>query len=333
MSKEKSNIEEMFKNLIMNKQFFFNQPDDKKYVIYSFIYVVLTALGSYLDVWFVTSFFSVFLLSFIVGYKGLKYTSLLAGVGILLSYVLSGYNSVFWHALHFLVAIVVYFALVNRYPKILLILYISALIFFGVSLYSSLLIKAGLISFDPKQIENFISSYVDNVVSLQPNVDKNLLYQSFDDIKIHFSTLLFIGFVFYALILVQYTLMTLAREKVIIPIFPKFSLVAIRGMIVNVYIILILISLFVTVSADYNIFTIENLMLENIISIIRWALVFNGLFTCYYFVEVSRGKLSIFTQITLFVLMYLFNPIFELIGFVDASFKVRERYAAMKGES
>ena len=107
--------------------------------------------------------------------------------------------------------------------KILLVVTVNVLLFLAVALYVFLSIKMGMLTIDSNQILEFINSYVNSMAEMNQNVDKNLVLESFSNLQKTFPVTLFVMLFVYSLALVQYTLSLLAREYVIIPVFPKFS--------------------------------------------------------------------------------------------------------------
>lgn len=332
MSKEISNFEEELK-LILSKKFFFREPNKNKVVFYSIIYLLLTLVGVQFGVWGLTTLFTVFFLCYCLGAGGFGLAIPLGALGVLIPYYLDNIFAMFWVAIHVLVAIIVYVAITNRFSKILLVVYVSAFLFFGIALFVAGLIRVGYISFNPDAIQSFIDGYVNSVVNMYGNnvVDTSILVQSFEELKVYFPAILFSHLFVYALLLVQNTLSSLSREKVIIPVFPKFSQVVISSTFALIYLATTMIFMLLTTSADYSRYSMESLILENVVSLMRWVFVFNGLFTCYYFVEKIKSGGVVFSKVLLFIGMYLFSFLFEIIGLFDSIFKLREYYAKTKG--
>ena len=134
----------------------------------------------------------------------------------------------------------------------------------------------------------------------------------------------------YSLLIVQYTLSLLAREYVIIPAFPRFSRVTLSPKSGYIYIGVSLITLLFELGLDENKYSFWNILFQNISGVLALAFILNGLFTAYFFIEQkTKNKVTIAKPIA-FVLMLIFSPIFELLGFIDSIFKLREGYIIMK---
>ena len=123
----------------------------------------------------------------------------------------------------------------------------------------------------------------------------------------------------------------LAREFVIIPVFPKFSRIMVSSKSAYTYIVVTIITFFVEMEAGSNTYSFWNILFQNITGILSLAFILNGLFTAFFFIEqkMKKSKSTIGKPI-LFLLMLIFSPIFELLGFIDSAFKLREGYIMMK---
>ena len=148
------------------------------------------------------------------------------------------------------------------------------------------------------------------------------------DRKRTFPVTLFITLFLYSLLLVQYTLSMLGREYIIIPTFPKFSRITLSSRIANIYIVLVIIELIVGVQVGDSSNNFWYVLLQNTNTILGLVFALNGLFTAFFFAELKENETSI--KVMLVILFIIFNPILEMLGFVDSVFKLRESYIIMK---
>ena len=315
---------------LMKKKFFFKQPSDKKILAYSGGFLLLILLGSLLNLGILTAFLSVFPLTYVLGAKGLKlYLPLIASGGIILA-LLGSPIMMFWFGIHMAVAYIIYKTIDLRFSKLFLVVAIATVLFLGIAIYVFLSIRLGNITIDSKQILEFINNYVNSMVEMNQNVDKNLVLESFSSMQRTFPVTLYIMLFVYSLAIVQYTLSLLAREYVIIPAFPKFSRITLSSKSGYIYIGVSLITLLFEMELDENKYSFWNILFQNISGVLALAFILNGLFTAYFFIEQkTKNKATIAKPIT-FVLMLIFSPIFELLGFIDSIFKLREGYIIMK---
>ena len=320
LSKE---IEELMKN-----KFFFRTPNNMKILAYAVSYLMLILLGISLNIEAITAFLSVFPLTYVLGARGLNYyIPLIISGGVILS-LFASHNMIFWFGIHMIIAYIVYRTIYSRGSKLLLVAIVNTIIFLGIALYVFLSIKMGTITIDRTQILNFINSYVNSMVEMNQGVDKNMVLDSFSNLQKSFPVTLFIMLLVYSLVLVHYTLSMLAREFVIIPVFPKFSRIMVSSKSAYTYIVVTIITFFVEMEAGSNTYSFWNILFQNITGILSLAFILNGLFTAFFFVE-QKSKSTIGKPI-LFLLMLIFSPIFELLGFIDSAFKLREGYIMMK---
>ena len=328
-----NNISELLskeiKELMKNK-FFFRTPSDIKILAYSVSYLLLILLGVFLNIEVVTAFLSVFPLTYALGASGLKYyIPLIISGGIILALFASP-NMIVWFGIHMVIAYIVYKTIYVRGSKIFLVVAVSALIFLTVSLYIFLSIKMGYITIDSQQILDFINSYVNSMSEMNQSVDKNMVLESFSNLQKSFPVTLFVVIFVYGLVLVQYTLTLLGREYVIIPVFPKFSCIMLSPRSGYLYIGVTLLTFFVEMGTESNTYSFWNILFQNLTGLLSLVFVLNGLFTAFFFIEQkSNSKTSIGKPIV-FALMFIFSPIFELLGFVDSIFKLREGYIVMR---
>ena len=226
------------------------------------------------------------------------------------------------------IAYIIYKTILLRGSKLFLVAASTTIIFSGMALYIFVSIKIGEIVIDSKQILEFINTYVNSMVEMNQGVDKNLVLENFSNMQKSFPVTLFIMLLVYSLVLVHYTLSMLAREFVIIPVFPKFSRIMVSSKSAYTYIVVTIITFLVEMEAGSNTYSFWNILFQNITGILSLAFILNGLFTAFFFLEI-KSKSTIGKPI-LFLLMVIFSPIFELLGFIDSVFKLREGYIIMK---
>lgn len=305
LSKE---IEELMKN-----KFFFRTPNNMKILAYAVSYLILILLGIFLNIEVITAFLSVFPLTYVLGARGLNYyIPLIISGGVILS-LFASHNMIFWFGIHMIIAYIVYRTIYSRGSKLLLVAIVNTIIFLGIALYVFLSIKMGTITIDRTQILNFINSYVNSMVEMNQGVDKNMVLDSFSNLQKSFPVTLFIMLLAYSLVLVHYTL---------------FSRIMVSSKSAYTYIVVTIITFFVEMEAGSNTYSFWNILFQNITGILSLAFILNGLFTAFFFVE-QKSKSTIGKPI-LFLLMLIFSPIFELLGFIDSAFKLREGYIMMK---
>lgn len=307
-------------------KFFFKEPSNKKIILYSLSYLLLLVLGSILHLEIISAFLIVFPLVYVVGARGLKLYIPLVIVGFGVLAFLTSTNMLFWISLHMILAYIIYYMIVNRYSKIIIVIAVPAFLFLALAIYVFLQIRYGIIKIDSQSILSFINSYTDTIVATNQGLDKDLILANFDNIQKTFPVTIFMLLALYSLVLLNYTLGLLGREYIVIPAFPRLSLVMLSVPIGYIYIILTLISMFV--STDENTYSFWSLLLDNSVSIFSLLFVINGLFTAFFFAEVNR--LSGVFKPFLVILAFIFSPLFELLGFVDCLFKLRESYIKMK---
>ena len=320
LSKE---IEELMKN-----KFFFRTPNNMKILAYAVSYLILILLGIFLNIEVITAFLSVFPLTYVLGARGLNYyIPLIISGGVILS-LFASHNMIFWFGIHMIIAYIVYRTIYSRGSKLLLVAIVNTIIFLGIALYVFLSIKMGTITIDRTQILNFINSYVNSMVEMNQGVDKNMVLDSFSNLQKSFPVTLFIMLLVYSLVLVHYTLSMLGREFVIIPVFPMFSRIMLSQRSGYAYIVITLITFLVEMEAGGNTYSFWNILFQNITGVLSLAFILNGLFTAFFFIE-QKTKSNIGKAVA-FILMLIFSPIFELLGFIDSVFKLREGYIIIK---
>ena len=320
-------IEKEIKELMKNK-FFFRTPNNMKILAHAASYLILILLGIFLNIEVMTAFLSVFPLTYVLGAKGLNYyIPLVISGGVILG-LFASHNMIFWFGIHMIIAYIMYKTIYSRGSKLLLVVTVNTIIFLGIALYVFLSIKMGNITIDSNQILDFINSYVNSMMEMNQGVDKNIILESFSNLQKTFPVTLFVMMFVYSLALVQYTLSLLAREYVIIPVFPKFSCIMLSPRSGYIYIGVTLTTFLVEMEAGSNTYSFWNILFQNITGVLSLAFILNGLFTAFFFVE-QKSKSNI-GKLVVFALMLIFSPIFELLGFVDSIFKLREGYIVMK---
>ena len=320
-------IEKEIKELMKNK-FFFRTPNNMKILAYAVSYLILILLGIFLNIEVMTAFLSVFPLTYVLGAKGWNYyIPLIISGGVILA-LFASHNMIFWFGIHMIIAYIMYKTIYSRGSKLLLVVTVNTIIFLGIALYVFLSIKMGNITIDSNQILDFINSYVNSMMEMNQGVDKNIILESFSNLQKTFPVTLFVMMFVYSLALVQYTLSLLAREYVIIPVFPKFSRIMLSPRSGYIYIGVTLITFLVEMEAGSNTYSFWNILFQNITGVLSLAFILNGLFTAFFFIE-QKSKSNI-GKLVVFALMLIFSPIFELLGFVDSIFKLREGYIVMK---
>ena len=313
---------------LMKNKFFFKPPSNSKVLTSSAIYLLLTVIGSLVNFEILAAFLSVFPLTYVLGAKGLRYyLPLIITGGAMLSVVASP-SMIVWYVIHMAIAYIIYKTILLRGSKLFLVAASTTIIFSGMALYIFVSIKIGEIVIDSKQILEFINTYVNSMVEMNQGVDKNLVLENFSNLQKSFPVTLFIMLLAYSLVLVHYTLSMLAREFVIIPVFPKFSRIMVSSKSAYTYIVVTIITFLVEMEAGSNTYSFWNILFQNITGILSLAFILNGLFTAFFFLE-QKSKSTIGKPI-LFLLMLIFSPIFELLGFIDSVFKLREGYIIMK---
>lgn len=320
-------IEKEIKELMKNK-FFFRTPNNMKILAYAVSYLILILLGIFLNIEVMTAFLSVFPLTYVLGAKGWNYyIPLIISGGVILA-LFASHNMIFWFGIHMIIAYIMYKTIYLRGSKLLLVVTVNTIIFLGIALYVFLSIKMGNITIDSNQILDFINSYVNSMMEMNQGVDKNIILESFSNLQKTFPVTLFVMMFVYSLALVQYTLSLLAREYVIIPVFPKFSRIMLSPRSGYIYIGVTLITFFVEMEAGSDTYSFWNILFQNITGVLSLGFILNGLFTAFFFIE-QKSKSNIGKPVV-FALMLIFSPIFELLGFIDSIFKLREGYIVMK---
>ena len=168
------------------------------------------------------------------------------------------------------------------------------------------------------------------MLTANQSLDKSLVLSSFENIQRTFPVTLFISLFIYSLALLQYTLSMLSREYIIIPTFPKLSRIMISTKTGYIYITITLVYLIVESMMGANSYNFWYILLQNLTNILSWIFVLNGLFTAFFFIE-RKGNSPV-TKALAVIGIIIFSSIFELVGFVDSLFRLRETYIIKKGE-
>ena len=321
-----NNISETLKReleKLLDSKFFYREPSNNKVIAYSISFLLLILLGSLLKVELLTAFLAIFPLTYVLGAKGLKFYIPLAAVGTAMLVFLSSPHMLFWFVMHMLLAYLIYQSIVKRYSKIYLLIIITTFLFIGLAFYVLLLIKYGVININQEEILKFINDYINAMLTANQSLDKSLVLSSFENIQRTFPVTLFISLFIYSLALLQYTLSMLSREYIIIPTFPKLSRIMISTKTGYIYII-------VESMMGANSYNFWYILLQNLTNILSLIFVLNGLFTAFFFIE-QKGDSPVTKALAVFG-MILFSSVFELVGFVDSLFRLRETYIIKKGE-
>ena len=243
---------------------------------------------------------------------------------------LSSPHMLFWFVMHILLAYLIYQSIVKRYSKIYLLIIITTFLFIGLAFYVLLLIKYGVININQEEILKFINDYINAMLTANQSLDKSLVLSSFESMQRTFPVTLFISLFIYSLALLQYTLSMLSREYIIIPTFPKLSRIMISTKTGYIYITITLVYLIVESMMGANSYNFWYIFLQNLTNILSLIFVLNGLFTAFFFIE-QKGDSPVTKALAVFG-MILFSSVFELVGFVDSLFRLRETYIIKKGE-
>lgn len=319
----KKELEKLFAS-----KFFFKEPSDNKVILYTITYLLLIILGSIFRMEIVSAFLIVFPLIYIVGAKGLKLYLPLVVVGIGILAFLSSITMLFWVTLHMAVAYIIYYMIVSRYSKIILVIAVPTFLFLAISIYIFVQLKTGVISINKEAVLDFINNNANTILASNQSIDRSVILSNFEAMQRTFPVTLFIVLALYGLGLCNYVLSALAREYVVIPAFPRLELVMVSTPMGYIYITLTIIALLVGMQVGDSSYNFWSLVLDNAVSIFSLLFVLNGLFTTFFFAEVSRmPKVS---KVFLVVFAFIFSPIFELLGFVDCLFKLRESYITMR---
>ena len=97
-----------------------------------------------------------------------------------------------------------------------------------------------------------------------------------------------------------------------------------------IYITITLVYLIVESMMGANSYNFWYIILQNLTNILSLIFVLNGLFTALFFIEQKAN--SQLTKLLAVLGMVLFSSVFELVGFVDSLFRLREAYIIKKGE-
>ena len=328
-----NNISETLKKeleKLLDSKFFYREPSNNKVIAYSISFLLLILLGSLLKVELLTAFLAVFPLTYVLGAKGLKFYVPLATVGIAMLVFLSSPHMLFWFVMHMLLAYLIYQSIVKRYSKVYLLIIITTFLFIGIAFYIVLLIKYGVITINHEEILKFIDNYSNVLLTYNQSIDKSMILSSFENMQREFPVTLFCVLFIYSLALLQYTLSMLSKEYIIIPTFPKLSRIMISTKTGYIYITITLVYLIVESMMGANSYNFWYILLQNLTNILSWIFVLNGLFTAFFFIE-RKGNSPV-TKALAVIGIIIFSSIFELVGFVDSLFRLRETYIIKKGE-
>lgn len=317
-------------DFVLSTKIFFKEPKSSRILLFSCLYIFFTIIGSALGFYVVTSMLTLPLLVYILAAKGKNYYIPLNVLSIFNVYLTSSITAVIWNLIHVILAVIIYRSIKYRYPKLLILMSISGVIFLSLTLYLHTLLSTGLISYSPQGIQNYINTNLVEISSLQPRTDIEIFRETFEQLKRYMPTLVFMGIVAYSLVLINYTFYILAKEKAIVPIFPKLKLIAIGRSIAYVYMLITLV-LMLILMANVEPYNPYYLFLDNLYSIFRWIFVFNGICTVFFFIEDRAKSASGFLKPLTLVSAYLFSGLFDVIGLIDSLMRLRGSYVRMKG--
>lgn len=313
---------------LLENKFFFKKPSNTKIIVYSLTFISLIILSAMLKVVEIGAFLALFPLTYVLGARGLKFYLPLVSVGIAILMFFSSPYMLFWFTMHMVLAYIIYQSIVTRNSKIFIVTAVSAFLFLGIAIYVALLVKNGIINITSEQINQFVNDIQQQSLLSKQTLDKDALMITIESLKRTFPVTLFIVLFLYSLLLVQYTLSMLGREYIIIPTFPKFSRIMLSNRIANIYIVLIIIELIVSLQVGDNSNNFWYILLQNTSTIMGLVFALNGLFTAFFFAELKQSETVI--KVLLIIILILFSPILELLGFIDSVFKIRENYIIMK---
>ena len=321
-----NNFEEQIHSLNNNK-FFVIEPKNHKIIIYTILYLLLVVLGAVFNSGYLIAFFHIVPLCIIIG-KNFNYFLTVALAGIFLSYFLGTIYITFWHTSHIILAAVIYFSIVKRYSKLVIIVLLSSTLFLLLALFLTVLIKLNYINLNiiNQNIDNYLKESVERALTFNPGVSRDLYLASINTFKQILPAILFQGILLYIFLLITYALKRLSLEGVITPIFPPFATIKVRGSIVTVYIFLLIALLFIDVNSGYQKY---NIILQNIFLIMQLVFAFNGMCTLFFFIDEKLNK-NIFLKILNVILLIIFPSILEIVGIIDSIISLREKYLKMK---
>lgn len=309
-------------SLLEEKKFFFMEPKRNKIIAYSFTFFLLLFLGVAFNMEIIAAFFSVFPLTYILGAKGVKFYLPLVLLASCVMIIFTGTFSSFWFIVHLIFPAIIYIGIVKRHSKISLLLFISSLLFLVLALLFMFMIHFGYISFSQQDVSNFINSYIEQMMAIQPTIDKDGYTLVLETMVRSFPVTLYFFLLLYSLLLLKYTLIMLSKEGVIIPSFPKFASMTIKPRVAITFVVLSFIAYLISLIYSDNNNAYIVLIVNNFLSIFSWIFVFNGMCTLFYFAENKQGKT--FLKAIIVVIMLAIPSIFELIGFADSILKIRE---------
>lgn len=318
-------------DFILSTKIFFKKPNNNKILWYASLYVFFVILGSALGLYMLTSIITLPLLVYVLAAKGKNYfipLVFLTGFNI---YIVSSLDAFVWNLINIILAGMIYYFIKYRYSKLFILMVVSGFVFFGITLYLHILFSTSVINYSPEAIQMFIDAYISQMSSLQPETDVDLFREAFEQVKRFIPTLIFMFTIGYSLVLINYTFFVLAREKAIVPVFPKFKLVAIGRNISYFYMAVTFVVLLMAIS-NVDLYNPYYLFFDNVYSIFRWIFVFNGVCTLFFFIEEKFKSSSGFLKGLTVISAYLFSGIFDLIGLVDSLMRLREKYVRMKGD-
>lgn len=328
MSKNLIDFEEKLK-FVLSTEVFYKKPTRNKIYLTTLVYFLVTISSAFLDLWYVAGIFSLAMLTYLVAAGGIIYFFSVSAIVSIITFFIAGLWFSYWNFLIGILSFILYRSIKYRYSKVLITMLVTSFLFFMSTMYFAFGIKLGYINFTTQNFQYYIDWYLNSIKEFSSENDMEVFRHSFEQIKRYLPTIIFSVFFFYTLLILQYSFSFLARQKAIIPVFPKLSHIKVSSFWANLYIIL---SLFVWISTltFENTYNFYYLILDNTYAIFRWLFVFNGLFTVLYFLDYNNQK-STFSKVMAFIAAYLFSGIFEILGFIDSLFGLREYFVKRKG--
>lgn len=315
---------------VLSTKIFYKEPSNNRVLLFSFIYILTTIIGASLGLYFIVSIFTLPLLLYILAARGYSYFIPISVLSLLNIYFISSTTSVVWNSIHIVLALLLHQAIKYRYSKLFILVGVASFIFFSITIYMHVLVSTSIINYSPQGIQAFIDNYISQISSLEPNTDVELFREAFEQIKRYFPTLLFLGILVYSLVLINYTMLILSKEKAIVPVFPKLKLVAVGRSVAYVYMLITLVLILLAISG-LELYNPYYLFVDNIYSIFRWLFVFNGVCAVFFFIEEKAKSASGLLKVITLCSAYLFSGLFDIIGLVDSLTRLRENYVRMKG--
>lgn len=315
---------------VLSTKIFYKEPNSNRVLLFSFLYFLFTAIGVSLGLYFLVTIFTLPLLLYILAARGNSYFILISLLSLVNIYLISSIDAVVWNFIHIVLASLLHQAIKYRYSKLFILMGGTSFIFFSITIYMHVLFSTSIINYSPEAIQLFIDNYISQLSSLQPSSDAELFREAFEQLKRYAPTLLFLGLVVYSLVLINYTMLILSKEKAIVPVFPRLKFVAVGRSVAYIYIFVTL-ALMLVILSGVEFYNPYYLFIDNVYSIFRWIFVFNGVCATFFFIEEKAKSASGLFKVITVISAYLFSGLFDIIGLVDSLTRLRENYVRMKG--